>query len=178
MIKRIIRLWRRAGREDGNSTIEFVIWFPFYILVFGSGFEASFITFRQVMLSMALDRTVRDLQLGHLDSPTHSELKTELCNTAGFIPDCMNTLHIELERIQTDTFTFRTGNVQCIDVEEESEPAINFTHGSENDLMLITACIAVEPMVPVTGLGLKLPKINDGSRYAIIGYSAYVVEPA
>ena len=130
------------------------------------------------MLGMALDRTVRDLQLGYRGDPTHAELKVLLCNTAGFIPDCANSLHIELERIDTDDFAFREGKVNCVDVDEDSEPTLNFNHGAENDLMLITVCAAVHPMVPITGLGLKLPKINDGSNYAIVGFSAYVVEPS
>lgn len=172
---RLIRAW--AGREDGNSTIEFCIWFPFIIGLFGSAFEASFITMRQTLLSGALDRTVRDLQLGNLGAPTHAELKTIICNSAGFIPDCLNALHIEQERILTSNFTFRTGAVQCVDLDNSSQPALNYTTGGKNDLMLITVCAAVQPMVPMTGLGLSLPKINGGSRYAIVAFSAYVVEP-
>lgn len=170
-----MRQWLR--REDGNSTIEFVIWFPFIIGLFGSAFEASFISIRQLMLSSAVDRTVRDLQLGNLGSPTHTQLKTIICNTAGFIPNCLTSVHIEMERVSTSNFSFRQGAVQCVDLDNQSEPALNFSNGTTNDLMLITVCAAVRPMVPVTGLGLKLPKINDGNHYAIVAFSAYVVEP-
>ena len=171
-----IRGWFK--RDDGNATIEFVIWFPFFIGIFGSAFEASFISMRQVLLGSAVDRTVRELQLGSLGSPTHTELKIRICNYAGFIPDCLNTVHIEMERIDTSNFSFRQGDVQCVDVDNDSEPLLNFTNGTTNDLMLITVCAAVRPMVPITGLGLKLPKINDGTHYAIVAFSAYVVEPA
>ena len=68
--------------------------------------------------------------------------------------------------------------MQCVDVDNDSEPLLNFTNGTTNDLMLITVCAAVRPMVPITGLDLKLPKINDGTHYAIVAFSAYVVEPA
>ena len=171
-----LRRW--AGRENGNATIEFCIWFPFFIGLVGSAFEASLITTRQALMIGALDRTVRDLQLGNLGNPTHAELKATICNTAGVIPDCANALHIEMERISTTDWAFRTGQVQCVDKDQSTEPAVNFVNGTTNDLMLITICAAIRTMVPVTGLGLKLPKINGGEHYAIIAYSAFVVEPA
>lgn len=166
-----------AKKEDGNSTIEFCIWFPFLIGLLGSSFEASFITTRQVMLAAAVDRVTRDLMLGNLGAPTHAELKSDICNRAGVIQDCTSSLHIELERVSTDTFTIREGAVQCVDRDEDSEPALNFTNGSQNDFMLMTVCAAVYPMVPITGLGMSLPKINGGSAYAIVAFSAFVVEP-
>lgn len=174
-ITKFLRLWAR--RENGNATIEFCIWFPFIIALMGSAFEASLLTTRQTMLTGALDRTVRDLQLGLLGSPDHAELKTIICDRAGLIQDCDNALHIEMERISTADWAFRTGAVQCVDLDEETEPVVNYTTGTTNDLMLITVCAAVDTMIPITGLGLKLPKINGGDHYAIISFSAYVVEP-
>ena len=131
-----------------------------------------------LLLAGAVDRTVRDLQLGNLGSPTHSELKAIICNSAGFIPNCVTALHIEMERISTADFAFRTGQVQCVDLDEETEPALNFENGVTNDLVLITVCAAFKPMVPITGLGMKLPKINGGTHYGLVTYSAFVVEPA
>jgi len=171
-----IRHW--AGREDGSATIEFCIWFPFFIGLVGSAFEASLITTRQALLNSSVDRTVRDLQLGNLGAPSHDELKVIICNQAGFIPNCINALHIEMERVTTDSWTFREGLVQCVDVDNNSVPALNFANGGDHDLMLITVCAAVKPMVPTTGLGLKLPKINGGTHYGLVAFSAYVVEPA
>ena len=171
-------LWQRFSREDGNSTIEFCIWFPFLIGLLGSSFEASFISTRQAMLTMGIDRVTRDLMLGNLGAPSHTELKREICNTVGVSPDCMASLHIELERIDTDTFNIREGGGQCVDLDEENEPALNFNNGTQNDFMLMTVCAAVYPMVPITGLGMSLPKINGGSAYAIVGFSAFVIEPS
>ncbi len=80
--------------------------------------------------------------------------------------------------LRSVSVAFRGGKVQCVDVDEEAEPAVRFSNdNSSNDLMLITVCAAVHPMVPTTGMGAKLAKINDGSHYAIVAFSAYVVEP-
>lgn len=179
MIKIITKLKHWFRREEGSATIEFCIWFPFFLGLVGSSFEASLIATRQVMLSGSVDRTVRELQLGILGNPTHTELKTILCNRAGFIPNCLSAMHIEMERISTDNWTFRTGDVKCVDLDNENEPALNYAGGGQaNDLMLITVCAAFKPMMPITGLGLKLPKIQGGTHYGLVAFSAYVVEPA
>lgn len=167
--------WLRS--ENGSSTIEFCIWLPFVLGLFGSAIEASFISQRQALLSGAVDRTVRDLQLGNLGTPSHAQLKVIICNQAGFIPNCLKALHIEQERILKSNFQFRTGKAQCVDLDANATPALNYTNGLTDDLMLVTVCAAIRPMVPITGLGLLLPKINNGTRYAIVAYSAYVVEP-
>lgn len=174
-LARYLRAW--FADEDGGPTIEFVIWFPLFIVLLGSGFEAALLTTRQVMLIGAVDRTVRDLQLGKLGDPTHAELKADICENAGVIPNCATALNVELERVSTDDFVFRTGPVQCVDMDEETEPAVNVNYGAKNDLMLITVCAAVEPLLPNAGLGLRLPKINGGSFYALVAFSAFVVEP-
>jgi hypothetical protein len=143
----------------------------------GSSIEASFIGTRQVMLTGAVDRVVRDLQLGSVIATNHDVLKAEICARAGVIPDCTNVLSVELERVDTDDFAFRTGRAECVDRAANVEPALTFANGEGNDLMLMTVCAAVEPMIPVTGLGLILPKINNGESYAIVSFGAFVVEP-
>jgi hypothetical protein len=177
-----VRLGRRLGRwlkrEDGNSTIEFCIWVPFVLGMFGSSIEASFIGTRQAMMAGAMDRVIREYQLGYLGQLSHSQLKAAICNTAGVIPDCMNRLNLEMEIIKTENFAFRRGRVNCVDTSGVSgDPLVNFTNGGGNDLMLLTACVAVRPMVPITGLGLILPKIGGSKDYALVSYAAYVIEP-
>ncbi len=167
---------RRSRREDGNATIEFCFLFPFFIMIFASSFEAAYVTMRQVMLDRATDIVVRNVRLGIGGTPTHATLKADICNTAGIIPDCMNNLHIELERVD-NSWTMRTGAVQCVDRDEDIVPNILFNPGADNDLMLMTVCAVFEPMVPTTGLGLKLPKVNGGTYYALVSITAFANEP-
>ncbi len=178
MIRKLAKLLRRFRREDGNATVEFVILFPFFIGLFGSAFEASLISTRQVLLHSAVDRVTRDLQLGNLGSPTHGELKVIVCNLAGFIPDCTDTLSIELERVDRANFSFSQGAIACVDRDNDMVPSTSFDNTGSGDFMLMTVCAAFRPMVPITGLGLKLPKINGGSDYGLYATTAFVVEPA
>lgn len=178
MIRRCVNkcLRRFRKQEDGNATIEFVILFPLFIGIVASTFEAGILNTRHAMLERAVDLAVRELRLGLDATPTHDELRATICNYAGVIQDCNEALHIELERVSTTTWNFRTGDIQCVDRDEEISPVVNFNGGTLNDLMLITVCAAVSPMVPTTGLGLHLPRINS-SDYALIAMSAFVNEP-
>ena len=178
MIRKLARMMRRFRREDGNATVEFVVLFPFFIGLFGSAFEASLISTRQVLLNSAVDRVTREYQLGNYGSPTHGELKVILCNLVGFIPECTSSLTIELERIDRTDFAFNTGQILCADGDNEIEPVTTFESAGSGDFMLMTVCAAFRPMVPITGLGLKLPKINGGNYYGLFATTAFVVEPA
>ncbi len=176
MIRLIRRVLGRLRQDDGNTTIEFVILFPVFIGMFGSAFEAGLMTMRHVMLERATDIVIRELRLGQIANPTHELLKSDICNLAGIIPDCGTALHIELERISSDDWNYRTGQVQCIDRDEDIEPAVNLTPGTSNDLMLVTVCAVVEPMVPLTGFAMYLPRVNS-SDYALVSMSAFINEP-
>jgi Flp pilus assembly protein TadG len=177
-MKRLINRLRGLCRaESGSATIEFVILFPFFIGIFSSAFEASILTTRQVMLDRAVDLAVRELRLGIGGTPTHDQLKAKICNYAGLIPNCDQSLHIELETVSTDTFAMRTGQVQCVDRDQNIAPVQSFTPGTKNELMMVTVCAVFKPMNPTSGLGLKLPKVAGGSYYGLVSISAFVNEP-
>lgn len=177
-MKRLLAFLKKRSRcENGTATVEFVILFPVFISIFGSAFEAGLLTTRQVMLERATEVAVRDLRLGLGTVATYDELKARVCNVAGIIPDCMSALHIELAPISTATWDMRTGATECIDRDEDITPVTSFTQGGSNELMLVRVCAVVRPMSPMTGLGLRLPKVNT-SDYALVAASAFVNEPS
>lgn len=177
-MKRLLAsLTKRLHRNEGSASIEFVILFPVFISIFGSGYEAGLLTTRQVMLERATEVAVRDLRLGISSVATYDELRARVCNVAGIIPDCMNALHIELAPVSTTTWDIRTGETACIDRDEDITPVTSFTQGGSNELMLVRVCAVVRPIIPTTGLGLKLPKVNS-SDYALVAASAFVNEPS
>jgi len=168
------RLRRFRKADNGSSTIEFVILFPIFIIIFMSCFEAGMLMTRQVMLERAVDLSVRDLRLGHWAPPTHDEIKKTICNRAGIIPDCMNALLVELQPVSKSTWTPLPPQVTCQDKSNPITPA--FAGGAENEMMIVRACAITKPWFYATGLGLKLPLV-DGEHYAIVSSSAFVNEP-
>jgi len=177
-MKKLLKSLRaRFARENGNATIEFVILFPVFISLVTSAFEAGLFTTRQAMLERATEVAVRELRLGLDTVQTHDELKARICNEAGLIPQCDSALLVELVPVSTATWDMRTGATNCIDRDEDITPATTFQQGVSNELMLVRVCAVVSPMNPVSGLGLKMPKVNE-SDYALVAASAFVNEPS
>ena len=90
------RLGRFARREDGNPTIEFVIWFPFLFFFMYASFELSLMTMRHAMLERGLDIAVREIRLGTGETPQHDDIKATVCENAIVMPGCDANLRLEM----------------------------------------------------------------------------------
>ena len=177
--KSIAARMRQATRrilraEDGNATIEFVIIVPLFLTIFMSAFECGLLMTRNVMLERAMDISIRDLRLGA--TPTHDQLKQKICTLAAIIPNCMSTVLLELRPVSTTTWQPLGTTVTCVDRTQVIQPITQFLPGVKNQMMLVRACAVFDPIFPLTGLGLKLPKDASGG-YQLIASSAFVNEP-
>jgi len=168
-------------REDGVSTVEFVILFPIFMTLLLSGYEIGVLMSRQTMLDRGVDLAVRDLRLGRMDGGEddvldESDVRRAVCNYAGVLKECLTALHIDLQPISTSSFEMPATSATCVDRSEELRPAVVFDPGVENELMFVRACFVVDPMFPGTGLGAQLPKDATGG-YQLVATSAFVNEP-
>lgn len=170
------RLTRAARDEDGTATIPFIIFLPFFLLLVMSALEMGTLMLRHVMLERALDMSVRDLRLGNIANPNHTDFKRLVCNRAGVIPDCTNVLLIELRPVSTVTWEPLASGPICVDRAEPIKPVTTFSPGAGDDMMLIRACAKFDPIFPTSGLGFQLPKDNTGA-YALVAATAFVNEP-
>ncbi len=48
--------------------------------------------------------------------------------------------------------------------------------GTSNEMMLIRACVMLDPIFPTTGMGFHLPMDGTGA-YALVSSTAFVNEP-
>jgi hypothetical protein len=170
------RLGRAAREEDGASTIPFIIFVPFFLMLVMSSIELGLVMVRHVMLERAVDMTVRGLRLGLWMPATHDEMKRTICNNAGIIPDCMNTLLIELRPVDTSNWQPLASGPTCVDRAAKIQPLTVFDQGVGDNMMLIRACAKFDPIFPTTGLGATLPRDNTGA-YALVSSTAFVNEP-
>lgn len=170
------RLGRAAREEDGTSTIEFVILFPLVVSVMLMSFETSIIMARHFLLDRALDTAVRGLRLGSWPNLDHDTLKQAVCDGAAFLYDCTNTLKIEMVTVSTDTWNLPTGAPSCVDRTQSGSPFNNISQGPDNELMMVRACLTVDPFFPGIGLGLKLDQAQQDGFY-LVSTSFYVNEP-
>lgn len=172
------RLLSNFLREDGTSTIEFVLILPAMMMVFTASFESGLLMTRHVMLEYAVDTTMRELRLNQIPNPTHALLKTEICKYTVVIKDCENVIKIELQPISTTTWNMPSTNAPCIDRAAPLNPVTStFTPTNNQDIMLVRVCVVTDALFPTTGLGLQLPKDGNGG-YRLIAQSAFVNEPS
>lgn len=184
MIVRACRKFlRSAGRmrrsDDGATTIEFIIWFPFFMTLMLSSIEAGLVAIQHTMLESALDVTVRDLRLGLLLNPTHDDIKDRVCRDTIVIPRCRERMFIEMQTVDTAIWDLPTARPRCDNVSLPAavRPVASLTPGQKNDLVVIRACVKLRPLFFTTAGGLSLPRDGAG-MYALSTSSAFVNEPS
>lgn len=162
-------------KEDGTSTIEFMMVLPAAMFFFAATYESGTIGLRNVMLERAVDVTVRQVRIGAIENPTHSQLKEMICESAAIIPDCLNSVKLEMERKDPRNWTDMNTDRDCVDRAATGEPVINWTTGGNNDLMVLRACAIFDPMLPTSAVGAAAQ--DAGGVYALVATSSFVVEP-
>jgi hypothetical protein len=180
MIRRLFSFLHRATaglrREDGAATVEFALMVPALMIVFMASFESGLLMVRSIMLEQSVDMTMRELRLGHYSLPDADLLKTEICSRTVILSNCEDKIMIEMTRVSTSTWSLPTTQVTCVDRSEDVQPVTALQIGQKNDVMLVRVCVNQDAMFPTTGIGLHLPKDDQGG-YGIVAISAFVTEP-
>ncbi len=167
---------KTLGKEDGNATVEFVLLFPVFLGLLFSAAELGILSLRGMMLERATNVVVRELRLGLALNPDYAYIKDRICEEAPAIQDCSDSLTLELTPVDTLSWSFFDNTSQCIDKTAVVDPALTFTAGNRNELMMMRVCVSYDTVFPLTGLAPYLLKQADG-RYAIVARSAFVNEP-
>ena len=175
---RLLRRFRR--QEDGNATIEFVFLFPIIISIFLIGFESGYYMVRNVMLERAVDIAVRDVRLGNGRIPQFDDMKANICNNAGLLPDCKNSIQIEMQEVAITPGGIATmqGDARCVDRQstEDSLTGTTYDVGGINSMIIVRVCTLQQPLFPTTSIGAGLGVDSEGN-YAMVATTAFVTEP-
>lgn len=174
-------LGRFARCEKGVTSLEFVIAFPIFFGFFLMTVESGLVSAQHVMLERGVDVAVRDVRIGQMPIPSRPTLRARICEAARIIPDCENQLEIELLLRDPRAWTAVDERVSCIDRGAVTQPVVTFTNGGNNNLMVLRACVRIDPLLPTTGLGKAIVDNNSssaaGGSYALVAHSAFVIEP-
>lgn len=167
--------------EGGSVTIEFLVVFQVFLLFFLMTYENGVISIRHVMLERGVDLAVRDVRIGNMPNPTRDSMRERICDISMIIPDCENQLQIEMVRRNPRSWNDLPSEVRCIDRSTTSQPVVTFTNGGNNELMIMRACVRIDPMLPTSGIGKAIAGSNSGAAaggsYALVATAAFVVEP-
>jgi hypothetical protein len=178
MLLNTLRRFKKG--QDGNATIEFVIFFPALMGLFLMGFESGYYMLRNVMLERSVDISVRDVRFSNNSLPDFVALKQNICKNAHILADCEDTIQIELQPVATEPGAVATlGNAtQCRDVTSKDDPldATNYDIGQQNQMMLMRVCALSKPLFPSTRFSAGMVGDTQGN-YAIVATAAFVTEP-
>ncbi|SOC10722.1 hypothetical protein SAMN05877809_105164 [Rhodobacter sp. JA431] len=174
-----INLPRRLRRsEEGAVTIPTLFWLPLFLMIMAAGVELGVTTIKQTLFDRGVDMSVRILRLGIADLPTREQLKRSICENIAFIPDCMETLSVEVVPIIT-TGTPWTAPQQVPALcpkDIANYPTPQVLRGATNQPMLVRACLEMEPMMKANPLGMVLGSGPNGT-FPLIARSVFINEP-
>lgn len=163
--------------ETGNSTIEFALLLPLMLTIFVSSFEMGMLQIRNVMLDRGVDIAIREVRLGMLVPLTETTLKARICEAAVLVPDCEENLRLEMSPLDPRALALIPTQADCVDRGNPDAPLRQFVPGANNQLVLLRACVLIDPISPMTGLGKILSEARSDGAYALTSTAAYVVEP-
>jgi hypothetical protein len=174
---RLLRLPRAfARREDGNSTIEFVLVLPVLMTLFMMAFEAGWFMVKSTMLERSVNMAIRGVSLGHIANPTPASVKQAICERAVVLTDCEANIMMELRPISQTTWAMPPQAITCVNRDEPIQPALPYDVGANNDIMLVRVCILSRAIFPTTGLGAGLVR-NAQGEIGLTAVQVYVNEP-
>lgn len=177
MLGPFIRRFR--SKADGNATLEFVVLMPFltfFMLALG---EIGVFMTRHVNLDRSLDLAMREVRLGKASVATADGLRTRICDEAFLIADCRKTLLLELASfgmIGAFGGGGQTDGITCKNRNEEIDPVLRFDASSPGEIVIVRACVVVDPVFPTTGFMALMPD-TVGGGYAVLAESAFIREP-
>lgn len=178
MIRPVLNRLRRFRKDESGSItlIEFVIMVPLIFSTLLMSVEMGIYSMRQMFLDRGLDLAVRQVRLHTTTPMTHDDIKDRVCTFSGFLPDCENSLRLEMKPLNPRNFAAFDQAADCVDTSEEVKPVRGFVLGAEHELMVLRACVKFKPVFPGTGLGFAFEKDGAG-KAKMISVAAFVQEP-
>ena len=157
-----------------------MIFFPALIALFLMGFESGYYMVRSVMLERSVDLSIREVRLSNNSLPDFKKLKENICDNALILPDCVNSIQIEMTPVATTpgAVAILHKAALCVDKASTEDPSKGTTYdiGIENQMMLVRVCALAKPLFPTSRLGASMVKDGEGN-YAIVATAAFVTEP-
>lgn len=173
--KRFLNAFRKD--ESGTAVVSVALWTPVFLALILSAVELGTVTIRHTMLERGLDQAVRDVRLNQAGNVNHGQLKQLICDKAGVLPNCMDTLHLEMVQLDMFDWVEPPAGTDCTDVSEPVSPIRNFSVGTNQEMMLLKACYKYKPITPAGTISSSLAKDAMGFT-ALVATSAFVHEPS
>ena len=178
MIRFVMKGLRKFRKDEGGfMVVEFALAIPLIFTMFMTSVELGIYTTRQMFLDRGMDMTIRQVRLNTAKKYTHAQLKDKICTFSGFLPDCSNSLRLEMRPVNLRAYAALPDAITCVDKSEDVQPVHQFVNGGANGLMVLRACIKITPVFPNIGLGSQM-EVDGNGDMALYSVSAFVNEPS
>ncbi|MCC1491721.1 TadE/TadG family type IV pilus assembly protein [Cognatishimia sp. F0-27] len=177
MTRMLLKTLSRFRREeDGSASVEFVLYFTVLFMILSASVEIAYINLRHAMLERSVDLVTRDIRLNTGDVPTYEQIKQDICTQATIVDACEDNMRLEMVQIDPRNPVMLDPEADCQNASQEARPVRNFVAGTDNDIMLIRACMKYRTLMPTTRFGAQLNYDDEGYAQLIVT-SAFVQEP-
>lgn len=180
MTRRLSQALRWFKRDEkGYMVAEFALVIPLIFTIFMTSVEMGIYSMRQMFLDRGLDMAVRQVRLNTSARYDHVQVKTMICNFAGFIDNCDSQLKLEMVPVDLRNFAGLNRTVDCTDASQPIAPLRAFINGGQHEMMLLRACYKFKPVFATSGLGYQMSQGADGAGMAkMVSMAAFVQEPS
>ncbi|MEM7056210.1 MAG: TadE/TadG family type IV pilus assembly protein [Pseudomonadota bacterium] len=165
---------------SGAATLEFVVLVPFLMIVVFMFAEVGILTGRTVLMKRGVSIAARDIRLGLVDPTNIQSFRNTVCREAFLINSCYTELQLEIFPIDPASTQDRLTQVQCANRfpadGQPVLPATRYNVGIDGDIMIIKACLVVDPVFIGTGMAAGLTLADGQPGYYIIVKSAFMRE--
>lgn len=170
----MIRAIRRFFLDRrGTTTVEFAVAFPFFMWILFMFAEVGVLTIRTSLLKRGLSMATRDVRVGDPAIMNIDAFRARVCDYIYAVSNCTTSLNIEMTLIENGSFD----QFKCVNRENPDwTPETTFNPGDREKIMLVRACLLVNPVFPGAGIGAALSRELNG-EYAIVATSAFMNEP-
>lgn len=158
--------------DEASLTLEFCIWFPFFLLTFLYTVDLMVNTMRATLFERALDIVVRDIRLG-VGPTNYQQFKDAVCRNYNQDVPCDQNLTLALLPVVQGAPL--PGDKQCRNRADNIDPPEEFDRGAGNELMLVRACMYIDPFLSI--VPFQIWGRNETTGYRFRALSAFVNEP-
>ena len=175
MTRLLAQLRRLRGDRAGATALEFALVAPMFFALLFSYYDVGLLMLRQVMLTHAVDKTMRDVRV----STSYVDLDTfigNVCDRAMILPACRNTLVVDLVPVGKRAVALPSGNAPCRDpAVSDMRPHMRYQPNSPGRILFVRVCAVAKPILPGYSAARAMP-VNSEGEVQIVTTTAFMGE--
>ena len=161
--------------ERGTAALEFAIISPLFIALLLSFYDVGLLMLRQVMLTQAVDKTMREVRVS-VPPMGLDQFISNVCDRAFILPDCKSTLVVDLRPVGKLAVNLPTDTAPCRDPQvKDMKPLMRYQPNNPGKILYVRVCAVATPLLPHEAVAPHLAK-NLAGEVMIVSTTAFMGE--